>query len=133
LPTSTAFVTRASQRGRKLKFAHVREHQAHGGIERDGQHRGHDHGQVLGVGERLEQPAFLRFQRQHRQERDGDHEQREETGPSDFLDRVDHHAVIVFVPPRALPLFELLMCLLDHGRWPRPPARRWQWQCRPTT
>ena len=34
--------------------------------------------EVLGVGQRLEQPPFLRFQREHRQERDGDHQQREE-------------------------------------------------------
>ena len=45
---------------------HQRRHQRHR------QQRRRRHGEGLGVGERLEQPAFLRLQREDRQERHGD-------------------------------------------------------------
>ena len=117
VPTSTALATRASQRGPEREVLHVREQQPHRRVERDRQHRRHDHGEVLGVGQRLEQPAFLRFERQHRQERDGDHQQREEARPADFLHRVDDDAVVVLLAAGPLPLLELLVRLLhDHDR-----------------
>ena len=79
LPTRTALITLPAKPGmRKLSLR--KKKQAQRRVERDGQDRGHDHGEVLGVGERLEQAAFLRFQRQHRQEGDGNHQQREEAG-----------------------------------------------------
>ncbi len=53
--------------------------------ERNGEQGCTCHGEGLGVGERGEQPSFLRFQREHRQEGNGDDEQREEEGGADFL------------------------------------------------
>ena len=77
------------------------------------QDRRDDHGEVLRVGQRLEQPPFLRFERQHRQERHGDDQQREEARPADFLHRVDDDAVVVLLAAGPLPLLELLVRLLD--------------------
>ena len=69
----------------EAEVSHVREQQAQRGIERDGEQRGDDHGEVLRVGERLEEPALLRFEREDRQEGDRDHQQREEARAADFL------------------------------------------------
>ena len=62
---------------------HQRRHQRHR------QQRRRRHGEGLGVGERLEQPPFLRFQREDRQERHGDDEQAEEQRRPDLDGRLD--------------------------------------------
>ena len=50
-------------------------------VKRDRQQRRDQHGQALGVGQRMEQPAFLPFQGQHREEGDG-HDQRAQRTPA---------------------------------------------------
>ena len=119
-------VRHASQPARpELIVLHVGEQQPHGRIERDRQNRRDDHGKGLGVRQRLEQPAFLRFQRQHRQEGDRDDQQRKEARAADFFDRVDDHPVIVLLAAGTFPFFELLVGLLDHhdGRVHHGPNR----------
>ena len=83
-------------------------------IERDGQHRGHNHPEGLCIGQRLEQPSFLRLQGKHGDERDGDHQQREEARAADLLHRRDDHFLVVSAAARALPYFQFLMRLLHH-------------------
>ena len=61
------------------------EHHPHRRIERHREDRGDRHREVLRVGERLEEPPLLVDEREHRQERDRDHQQREEDRGSDFL------------------------------------------------
>ena len=55
------------------------------GRERDREQRRDQHHERLGVRERLEQPARLAGQREHRQERDRDDQQREEDRRRDLL------------------------------------------------
>ena len=43
----------------EVKLGHTGEHEAQRGVQRDGQNRGDDHGQALGVRERPEEPPFL--------------------------------------------------------------------------
>ena len=96
------------------EIAHVREQQAQGGVQRDGQHGSDDHREIFGVGQWLEQPAFLGFQCQYRQKRHRDHQQREETRASHFFHGVNHHAVIVLFLARPLPLFQFFVRLFHH-------------------
>ncbi len=49
-----------------MHFVHPREHHAYGRVQRDGEHRGDGHREVLGVGERFKQTAFLVHQCEHR-------------------------------------------------------------------
>ena len=98
----------------EAEILHVGEEQTHGRIERDSQHRGDDHREVLGVGQRFEQAAFLRFQSQHGQERNGDHQQREEAGRADHLHRLNNHGAVVSLATAALPFLQPLVGLLDH-------------------
>ena len=100
----------------------MREHQPHRRIERDGEHGRDDHREVLRVRERLEQTPFLGLERQHGQEGDRDHQQREEARTTDFLHRVDDHAAVVFLAAGPIPDLQLLVGLLhdddrriDHG------------------
>ena len=110
-------MTRASHRGRNVKFFMCVTMQQHRGIEGDRQNRRNDHRKILGVRQRLEQSAFLRFQGQNRQERHRDNQQRKKTRAAHLLYRVNHHAVVILLPPRTLPLFQLLVDLLhDYDR-----------------
>ena len=76
-------------------------------------HGRHDHRQGLGVGQRLEQPPFLRLEREDGQEGDGDDEQREEAGRRDFLHRFDDHRLVIDGLARPAPFLQLLVRLLD--------------------
>ena len=78
-----------------------------------GEDRRDRHGQVLRVGERLEEPALLIDQREDRQEGDGDHQQREEDRRPDLLQRLQAHRVEVALPPAGDPLLEPLVGVLD--------------------
>ncbi len=83
--------------------------------ERDGQKAREQHGEGLGIGKRLEQPARLVLERKDRQEPDGDHEQREKERRPHFLRRVDDHVNARTVDAaRLLPVFELFVGVLDH-------------------
>ena len=113
-PTNSALAALDSQRGLKLKLRRCVKVSRSAGIERDGQHRGHDHPEGLGVGQRLEQPSFLRLQGEHRNERDGDHQQREEARAADFLDRRDDDFLVVAAAAGALPHLQFLVRLLHH-------------------
>ena len=128
-PTSSG-VGDARQPARpEIEVAQAHQHQPQGGIERDGQHRGHDHGEVLGVGQRLEQAAFLRLQRQHGQERDGDHQQREEAGAADLLDGFDDHVAVV--PSAAVRShISSFLCACSTTTMAASTRRRWRWRCR---
>ena len=64
---------------------HQRRHQRHR------QQRGRRHRKRLGEGERAEQPAFLRFQREDRHERHRDDQQAEEQRRPDLGRRLDQH------------------------------------------
>ena len=63
------------------------EERRDGGHQRDREERREGHGEGLGEGERPEQPPLGPLQREHRQERDGDDQQREEDRPPDLDQR----------------------------------------------
>ena len=91
--------------------AAAHEHHHERGHKRDRQQRRRRHGEGLGIGERLEQPAFLRLEREDRQERDGDDEEAEEQRRPDLDSGVDQHLSSGLVRWRA---FEMLVGVLDH-------------------
>ena len=99
------------------------QQQAQGGIEGDREQRGHDHGQRLGISQRPEHPAFLGLQRQHRQEGDGDHQQRKESRSGYFLDCADHDSAAVARAPGLFPLARVSCESVRPPRWKRQPAR----------
>jgi hypothetical protein len=68
----------------------------------------------LGERERLEQPALGRLEREHGQERHGDHEQREEHRAADLAQRADHDVAPLAGPAGRLPAFQPLVHVLDH-------------------
>ena len=72
---------------------------------------GDDHREGLGERQRLEEPPFLRLEREHRQERHGDDQQREEERRPDLPARGD-----VASEPRLLraSALEVLVGVLDH-------------------
>jgi hypothetical protein len=70
----------------KAPRLHAREQHAHGRIERDREQRRDRHREVLRVRERLEETPFLVDQREDRQERDRDHQQREEDRRTHLLE-----------------------------------------------
>ena len=90
------------------------EKQPHGGVERDRQYGGDGHGEVLGKGERLEEPSFLRFQGKDGHERDRDDQQRKEACRRDFLDGLDNHSVVIAFAALGFPDLQLLVRLLHH-------------------
>ena len=96
---------------------HAREQHAHRRVERDGEDRRDRHREVLRVGERLEEPALLIDQREDRQERDGDHQQREEDRRPDLLQRPQADRVEVALPSALDPFLEALVGVLhlDDG------------------
>src|SRR5882672_2138911 len=96
------------------KFSRSHQEQTNRRIERDGQYRGNRHGEVLGERQRLEQPSLLILKREDRHERDGDHQQREETRPAHLLDRVNDDARRASLPPFGLPMLQLFVRLFDH-------------------
>ena len=79
----------------KIEAPHARQQQSQGRIKRNRHYRRDQHGQSLGIGQRLEHAAFLCFQRQHRQEAHRDHQQCEEGGARDFFDGRDHDIAVV--------------------------------------
>ena len=89
--------------------AHEQDHER--GDERHRQQRRRRHGKRLGVGERLEQAAFLRFEREDRQERHRDDQQAEEERGSDLDGGLDQHLRPRLVGRRA---FQVLVRVLDH-------------------
>ena len=89
--------------------AHEHRHQRRNQKYRE-QRRG-AHGEGLGVGERLEQPSLLRFQREDRQERDGDDEQAEEQRRADLDGSLDQDLAARLARWGAL---KPLMRVLDH-------------------
>ena len=89
--------------------AHEQDHERRNQRHRQQRRRGH--GKRLGIRERLEQPAFLRFEREDRQEGHGDDQQAEEQRRSDFARRVDDDVCSRRVWCRAL---ETLVRVLDH-------------------
>ena len=85
LPTRTALAVLQSQRRPEMEIPEWVKSQPQRRVQGDRQHRGHDHGQGLGVGQGLEQPALLGLQGQHGQERYGDDQQGEEARPATSL------------------------------------------------
>ncbi len=96
------------------KILHVREQQPDCRIEGDRQKGGNDHRKVLGKCQRLEEPAFLGFERENGHERYRDHQQREKARPSDLLDGADHDRFEIPGPALHIPVLELLVRLLDY-------------------
>ena len=92
---------------------HPREEHPERGVEGDGQHRGDEHGQVLGPGQRPEEPALLVHEREDGQERDRDHEEREEDGRPDLEQRLEADRVEVALAAALDPELELLVGVLD--------------------
>ncbi len=101
--------------------------------ERDREHRREAHRVGLGEGERLEEPPLGPLQREHRQERDGDHEQREEDRPADLLHRRGDHLLARGGAPGGLPVLEPLVDVLDDDDRRRRPWRRSRRRCRRAT
>ncbi|MCY1227424.1 hypothetical protein D9M72_396910 [compost metagenome] len=93
--------------------AHQDRHQGHGQSRRRG------HGIGLGVGQRREQPALLRLERKHRDERQRNDQQRQEQRGPDLGRRLPDHAPAL-VPARLttgmvrMPVLQLLVRVLDH-------------------
>jgi hypothetical protein len=101
----------------ELEAPHAREEHAQRRVERDHEDCRDEHRERLGVGERCEHPPFLRLERQYREERDSDHEQREEARRRHLLDRLEDDLAMVARRSLALRLLELLVRLLDdHDR-----------------
>ncbi len=89
------------------------------GNQRYGQSGGGRHGIGLGVGQRREQAAFLRFERKHRDERKGDDQERSEQRRPDLRRGVADHAPLriageALVGMRVLPRLDVLVRVLDH-------------------
>ena len=101
----------AGAEGERLE---AREEEPHRGVERDRQHGRDRDREVLGEGERLEEPSLLRLEREDGEERDRDHEQREEARPPHLLHGRDDDIPEVPGPALRLPALELLVRLLDH-------------------
>ena len=79
--------------------------------QRDREKRGGRHRKGLGRGKRLEEPAFLRLQREDRQEGDGDDQQAEKERRAHFLRRLDDDGAARSAGRRML---EPLVGILDH-------------------
>ncbi len=86
---------------------------AHRRIEGDRQQRCDGHGQGLGEGQRPEQSALLVDQGEHRQEGDGDDQEREEDARPDLDQRFQAHLVKVALLPVLLPMINLVVGVLD--------------------
>ncbi len=107
-------VGRPAEPGRpEPEIPHMGEQEPERRVEGDGQAGGDQDGEVLGVGQRLEQAAFLVLEGEDRQESDGDDEQGEEARTGDEFDGPDDDVVRVLLPPVLLPLLEALVRLLD--------------------
>ena len=89
------------------------EQKPHRRIEGDRQDGRDRHREVLGEGERPEEPSLLRLEREDGEERDRDHQQREEARPAHLLDGPDDHRAEVAGTSGGLPVLELLVGLLD--------------------
>ena len=76
--------------------------------ERDGKEAREEHGERLGKGKGLEQPAGLLFKGKDRKKAHGDHEERKEERGTDLLGRVDDHINSRTGLSRLLPVFQLL-------------------------
>lgn len=88
------------------------EKQPDGRVQGDGQHRGNDHGEVLGEGERFEEPPFLGFESENQHEGDGDDEECKKAGTS-YLFHCGDNDLLEFSPaPFSAPMFQLLVGLL---------------------
>ena len=70
--------------------AHQQQHQER--HDRDREHRGEPDREGLGPGQRAEHAALLRFEQEHRQERDHDDKQRVEDRTADLARRVEQRA-----------------------------------------
>ena len=92
------------------KPAHEHRHQ------RYRQRRRHGHGVGLGEGQWREHLAFLRFQREHRQEAHGDDEQREEQRRADFRCSFADDLPAVFVGERGF--LDVLVHVFHHDNGP---------------
>ena len=119
----------AEPRGPELEAPHAREEHAQRGVERDHEDRRHQHGERLGVGERLEHPPFLRLERQHRKERHRDHEQREEARRRHLLDRLEDELRDGRASIRRAAPARASCASAPRRRSPRPPARRSRSRC----
>jgi len=90
---------------------HQHRHQRH---RQPGRRR---HGISLGIGERREQLAFLRFQREYRDEGQRDDEQRKKQGRSHLARRLDHQRRMLFCIRFAMLgaiVLQLLVRVFDH-------------------
>ena len=83
----------------------------HDRYEGNGQQGGRGHRVGLGIGQRLEESAFLGLQGEDRREGERDDQQRVEEGRSHFLGGVEHDPPVVLLP--AVPL-HVLVGVLDH-------------------
>jgi hypothetical protein len=92
-------------------------HQHRDKRDRKSRCRGHRVG--LGKGERREEPSLLRFEREHRNEREGDDQQRNEKRRPDLRRRLADRAPAFLARERrarvrVMPGFEALVRVLDH-------------------
>jgi hypothetical protein len=90
----------------------AREQHAERRVERDREHGGDRHREVLREGERPEEPALLVDEGEHRQERHGDHEQREEDRGAHLLEGTQADLVHVAVAAAGDPLLDPLVSVL---------------------
>ena len=89
--------------------AHEEQHEHR--HQRDGKQGAARHGEGFGIGERLEEPPFLILEREHRQERDHDHEQAEKERRSHLLGRRDERRPARLAGRQPL---DMLVRVLDH-------------------
>ena len=91
---------------------HARKQHAQGWIQRDGEQRRQGHGQVLGVGQGLEEAPLLVHQGEDGHEGHGHHQQAEEDRGAHLQQGIQAHLVEVAGTAGTVPLFELLVGVL---------------------
>ncbi len=117
----------------ETEILHAGEKEPQRRVQGDRQHGGDDHGQVLGIGQGLEEAAFLGLQGKDGQEGDGDHQQGKEAGAGHLLDGPDDHGAIIFPPALLIPTAPGSCGSVRPPRWRRPPWPRWRWRSPPGT
>ncbi len=100
----------------KFKAPQSGKRQTQGRAQGDCQKCGNKHGERLGVGQRFKKTAFFCFKGQYRQERNGNHQQREKARSGNLFDGMDHYRPIVFL---AVTLVAILPAFYAFARPPR--------------
>ena len=97
----------------EIERVHARKEHAHRRIERDGEERRDRHRQILGPRQGAEEAPFLIHQSKDRQERDGNHQQREEDRRPHLEQRLQAHLVEIALAPSGLPELQLVVGIFD--------------------